>query len=655
MSESIHAGHLPLWNPYINFGIPQYGDMSSGYWSPITWLMAATVGYNAYTFTIEVLLYILLGGLGMCVLAGKWATEKTATICAGLAYMCCGYMIGHLQHFNWLSGAAFLPWCIHAYLLLLNKFSLKQGVLTALLFYLLLSSAHPGIIICSFYLFAGIAIYKLVRKNKEENFKGRLLHTGKAHLLFLTALGLLSAGMISGYLDILPHFVRGEKISLEDSLSNPSTIQSWISTIIPFATVKNDSFYQTDPSMRNCYFSLTLLLFLLVSIVNKKSITQWLLLLTGIVFALLAAGGIFKTAAYHIIPFIGYVRLNGEFRLFSIICFILLAAIQLNTHIKNKELFQGKIKRIYFIIELLLFAIIITGIYGAVHYRESYFYSNNSFSSQAGVVAKLKYIVDHLSFYDCLWIQGLIQLFSIWFIKLSLIQQNWKLLVRITAINLIITSLMNIPYTGVGKASVAQVQHVLNKSPQGIPIPALQPINQNDTLTPAETDLVGNWSLYSKQPGTIKEAPYPISLKNMRDYFDKNNWGAALNFLNKPFVFCESYQETPSINIRSFTGNKVEVDVKNDEPTVLILQQNKYPHWYYYKDGKKTEVKAAGINCMSAPIKQGENNIVFSFEPVLIKRMTLLSFISLILIIGILVFITIKSPSPSSQKQSLRP
>src|SRR5215212_6352370 len=65
MSESIHAGTLPLWNPYINFGIPQYGDMSSGFWSPITWLISATVGYNAYSFTIEVLIYLFIAGIGM--------------------------------------------------------------------------------------------------------------------------------------------------------------------------------------------------------------------------------------------------------------------------------------------------------------------------------------------------------------------------------------------------------------------------------------------------------------------------------------------------------------------------------------------------------------------------------------------------------------
>ena len=103
MSESIHAGYLPLWNPYINFGIPQYGDMSSGYWNPITWLIAGTIGYSAYSFTFEALLYILLGGIGMYLLTGIWKVDKRLSFIAASAYMCSGYNIGHLQHFNWLS------------------------------------------------------------------------------------------------------------------------------------------------------------------------------------------------------------------------------------------------------------------------------------------------------------------------------------------------------------------------------------------------------------------------------------------------------------------------------------------------------------------------------------------------------------------------
>ncbi|MBI3883213.1 MAG: hypothetical protein HY305_03110, partial [Sphingobacteriales bacterium] len=133
MSESIHAGYLPLWNPYINFGIPQYGDMSSGYWSPVTWLTASTIGYNAYTFTIEALFYILLGGLGMYKLTGVWQLDKNIRLIAGVAFMCCGYNIGHLQHFNWLSGTAFLPWCLWSYILLLEHFSLRNVIKTAIL------------------------------------------------------------------------------------------------------------------------------------------------------------------------------------------------------------------------------------------------------------------------------------------------------------------------------------------------------------------------------------------------------------------------------------------------------------------------------------------------------------------------------------------
>src|SRR4029077_12295160 len=61
LSEAIHSGMLPLWNPYMNFGFPVYADMGFAFWNPITWLFAV-VGYNAYTFTAEVLLYVYLAG-----------------------------------------------------------------------------------------------------------------------------------------------------------------------------------------------------------------------------------------------------------------------------------------------------------------------------------------------------------------------------------------------------------------------------------------------------------------------------------------------------------------------------------------------------------------------------------------------------------------
>ena len=308
MSESIHAGYLPLWNPYINFGIPQYGDMSSGYWSPFTWLIAATVGYNAYTFTLEVLLYIFLGGIGMYTLTGIWQLDKRVRIIAGVAFMCCGYNIGHLQHFNWLSGAAFLPWCFWSYLLLLKKISAKNTLQAVLLFYLLVTSAHPGITIGAFYFFFIVLIFYFFKNEELLSVKVRVKKWGYTHLILVILFLLLSAGMITGYLDIIPFFVRGEKISLADSLLNPTNLQSWASILLPFSIVKNDTFFNTDISMRNCYFSLSLLLFFILACFSKKNGWQKFLLTAGLLFTLLSAGGIFKTLAYKFIPLIGYVR-----------------------------------------------------------------------------------------------------------------------------------------------------------------------------------------------------------------------------------------------------------------------------------------------------------------------------------------------------------
>lgn len=636
MTESLHAGYLPLWNPYINFGIPQYADMSSGYWSPVTWLVASTIGYNAYTLTLEVLLYILIGGIGMYQLSGYWIFNKQVRICAGIAFMCCGFNVGHLQHFNWISGAAFLPWCLLTYLGLLKSFSLRNAVICVLAFYLLLSSAHPGISISAFYFFAAVGCLQLVRSSSNRTLSVALRRSARTHLVFLILLLLLSAGMITAYLDILPHFVRGEKLNLEDALGNPTTAQSWISTLLPFATVKNDAFFNTDPSMRNGYFSLTLLLFFLLGCIQVKSNWQKFFLVTGILFALLASGGIFKTAAYSVVPLIGYVRLNGEFRIISLICFIIMGAITMFNCIRNNQSFEGRIKWIYYFLEILLIAFISFGLYKTFHEKDSFLFQFSNINAQPGVSLKLKALIDAFSFYDTLWLQGILQLLFLWGIKWCLQKQNWLLLTKLTVINMCLASLMNIPFTGVGKSSVKDVQAVLKKSPQGIPIPPLHPIYENDSLSTEEKGLVGDWSFYSKQIGVLKAAPYPIVLKNMNEYFEKNEWGTALNFLNQPFLFVESGIDN-KVKIDQYSPNKIVATVQCETSSEIILQQNFYPHWYYQNGIDKKPVNGAGISFMSAPAKQGINKVIFSFEPTLVKWMMLFSTICCLLAIIIVI------------------
>src|SRR4029079_2811183 len=94
--ESLYSGFEPFWNPFINYGIPQYGDMNNGFWNPLQWLIGSTTGYNIYTISVEEVFYIMAGGWGIY-LTAKEMFRKDIALLTALAYICCGYLTGHLQ------------------------------------------------------------------------------------------------------------------------------------------------------------------------------------------------------------------------------------------------------------------------------------------------------------------------------------------------------------------------------------------------------------------------------------------------------------------------------------------------------------------------------------------------------------------------------
>jgi hypothetical protein len=645
MSESIQAGYLPTWNPYINYGIPQYGDMSGGYWSPVTWLIASTVGYNAYTLTIELLLYILLGGLGMYKLCGHWINDKRILTMAGLAYMCCGYNVGHLQHFNWISGAAFLPWCLYSYKIFLDHFTIKNLAKTGIFFYMLIASAHPGIIIGSLYFFFAYLAFYFLQHRRKKAVNPAIKKIVVSNILLFGVLTCLSAGMIIGYLDIIPHFVRGEKISLSASLSNPTNLQSWISLVLPFATVKNDAFYNTDITMRNNYFGLALFVFFVWACFQKLSGMQKFLLVSGVLFFLLSTGSIFKIFAYKFLPFIGYVRLNGEFRVFSLLCFIVFSAIALNSFFSQKKRFKGSIQKIIYILSAAMLLSFCTGLLLALTSRTSFIFNLAGITTQPSLSLQLKTLVDSISFYDTFWVQGLIQFAFLLAVRNCLTTGNTRTLQNILVADLLIASLFNIPFTGVGKASVREIQAVLNHSPKGIPIPKLTVTAMPISLE--NEKLVGNWSWYSKQIGPTTESSYPIALNNMRQYFEAINVTDRNMDLDRPWIFLRD-PAAGRVTVRYFSPAKVIAEVSITRATDLILKQNYYPHWFYYLDGdkrNKQRVEKYNINFMRIPVPAGTKNVTIIFGPSKVKwGMT----ISLVTFICGVVILAVATSKPSS-------
>ncbi|MCO6498682.1 MAG: hypothetical protein J5I50_13590 [Chitinophagaceae bacterium] len=589
--------------------------------NPITWVIASTAGYNAYSFTMETLLYIFIGGLGMYKLTSFWGIRRNIGIIAGVALMCSGYMTGHLQHINWLSGAAFLPWCLLLLLRYLKSPSPKRGIATIILFYLLISSSHPGIIIGAFYFFAGILFFQLFNKGKSSFCirldKRKIL----SFIILLSGVLLLSAGLIAGYSDIIPQFTRGESGSFADSPAHTTSIQSWISLLLPMAVAKKEVFFKSDLSLRNSYMGLVLLTFLIIALFGKKTAWQKYLLWSGFFFVLISLGGPIKGVIQKVFPLVDYVRLSGEFRIFAILSFILTGAIEAEKYFSNSTtpalIKRRAIQLLFGITALIVLCAAVKLLYG----KDSIlFMINDGGISGGSLPLRLKYLIDHLSLYDCILIHGCIQALLLWFIYRSLKSRNSRKLMITGCIDLIIASLLIIPFTGAGKTSPTKVQSVIAQSPAGIPIPPLHPIRDNSDISNKERELILSWSMYNKEIGTVQEVPYPIRLKHSAELFQEDTLLLDSAYFSKPFIYLKHSGGSFPIRIVSFAPGRIVVNIRTKVIDTLVLQQNFYPYWRATVNDSPATIIREGPAFMSVPVPAKDSNIIFSFEPAGITR-----------------------------------
>ena len=221
---------------------------------------------------------------------------------------------------------------------------------------------------------------------------------------------------------------------------------------------------------------------------------------------------------------IAYVRMNGEFAIFSLFSFILTASFTLTQFFRDKKTFTGSLKILYYTLEIFIVATIVFGFYKMSQTHDSFIFHLKNINAEQGIPQKLKLLLDSISFYDACWLQGIIQLFLLWGIKWCLMKQHSGMLVKIVVAEMIFASLLNIPFTGVGKASVHEVQTVLNKSPKGIIAAPLKPVNMHDTISVYESGLVGNWRFENKKTDNKAFAFYTVELKNTKlIYADSNS------------------------------------------------------------------------------------------------------------------------------------
>lgn len=620
LSESLSAGQFPLWNPYLNYGFPTYGDMSLGYWNPGTWLIAALPGYNAYSFTLELLAYLFIAVWGMYQLCGIWLTDIRIRQMAAIAYACSGFTVGHLQHFNWIAGAALVPVSLFFIITYLRQGAVKKLIGSMLSGFWLLSSAHPGISI-GFILFCIPLFIHLNLLGKK--------HLARLGVLMLATL-LLSSGMIYGYTEVLPYTNRSSPIGERVLMQNTTTLASWISFFFSLPVTKNDAFFENDISMRNCFIGILLLASLMLIILKRMKGATMFFLIIGSFFLILASDLILPF--YKHLPLVNYVRLNSEFRLFALMPFIIGGAIALQ---------NGLVQYAPTLHRILLIFCILFGLSVLLAIVYSFMEGGLSILNLTGLNGNARHFIkaftSGLGMADTIIIHGSIQLVIGLLMIKCLKTGDIKKLFQIGLLEIILATLMQLPFTGVGQLSPGKINEMVRQSPQGIPPPSMKPEHTIVSEYPDTKKIIGSWELYSKQIAMDSLFPYPLVFRSTLDYFDS---GMQDKISLKPAFFFNN--EGSSINKIQYSPNRIQITAHITAEDILVVKQNNYMHWRAQVNGKEIPILVKDKTLMGVAVMPGHQTIEVDFRNEPVKLLLLAELIAVVLLMLTYAWITLK-------------
>ena len=240
-AQTILAGHLPLWDPYLFMGAPFLANSQAGVLYPLNWPLAFFAAPVAVKISILVHLLVAAAGTGLFARRALGQSVPASGLAAAL-FVFGGYLPSQMEHINQLQCLAWFPWLLliaHSFLSGLQKgqgLAFRAAVrhlgLGALVLALQLLAGHTQ---SAFISLAGVALYGLCISlpaqstawtrgssplSKLADFLGRWLWP---LALFFIVIGLgaalLSAAQLLPTYELSQQSLRGGGLALREALS----------------------------------------------------------------------------------------------------------------------------------------------------------------------------------------------------------------------------------------------------------------------------------------------------------------------------------------------------------------------------------------------------------------------------------------------------
>jgi len=142
LHESLRAGRLPLWSPYLMMGYPVAAEGQIGAFYPvallISWVLPSPGAINYLAA-----FHLLLAGIGMFLLARRLGVSPFGAWLAAVVFSFSGYLFAHIHHVSLICASAWVPLILLFVERAWQADPIRNGVLAALALAACALSGHP--------------------------------------------------------------------------------------------------------------------------------------------------------------------------------------------------------------------------------------------------------------------------------------------------------------------------------------------------------------------------------------------------------------------------------------------------------------------------------------------------------------------------------
>lgn len=165
----LRAGHVPLWNPYVNCGQPFVGNPQTWilYPSTLLLLLFETARANA----LSTVLHVFWAGWGTLGFLRQQRLSAPAAALGAVAFALGGALVSKAQFPNMLQAMAWLPWLFWATEKLLTRRTLGSVAGLGLCVGLALLAAHAQVTLMQLYLLLGWVGFRLRSLPRSERLR----------------------------------------------------------------------------------------------------------------------------------------------------------------------------------------------------------------------------------------------------------------------------------------------------------------------------------------------------------------------------------------------------------------------------------------------------------------------------------------------------